>query len=251
MLLFIPESVKSKYNLVLAVIKRYTINKSSIVLSLSDTIKSRYNLVLAVINTIIGISIFVLVLLFVRDTITVKSKKGVTTHTTYSSATQQIKWRTFQDYAPVVTKSLFSGSTGQLKELSGASDKGTVANDLTLIGTVAGSVSSEFAIFTDKNNKQEVYRTGDKISGLGSLVRIEKDKVSVSDQGRITVIPLADIVRLTEERSPQPSAPAVVDQNKIQQEIDNKFIESPSRAIRDKSVPRQRRRVRRSVEVDE
>jgi general secretion pathway protein C len=202
------------------------------VLSIPEAVKSRYNLILGLINTIIGISLFALVLLSVRDIISEKYKKEAPAPKAYNSAARQVKWRTFQDYAPVVTKSLFSGSTGELKQLTVSSDKETVRTDLTLIGTIASSGSFGYAIFSDKSNNQALYKIGDKISGLGTVIKIEKDKVSVDHNRNISVIPLADIVVVTEVKSPQdssrPSALAknigesayIVDQNKIRQAIE-------------------------------
>lgn len=205
------------------------------VLNVPEGIKSRFSLILNLINTIIGISLFIVVLLFVRDVISSKFKKEVKPSPARGTAMHVPGMKSFQDYAPVVRNNPFGGASAELKVLSAASSgKGLeqVRTDLTLIGTVSGSGSFGYAIFSDKSNNQEVYKIGDKISGLGTVVKIERDKVSVNLEGNVSVIPLADIVIVTEVKLPADAARSsslarnvgkgayVVDQETIQQALD-------------------------------
>lgn len=70
-------------------------------------------------------------------------------------------------------------------------------SDLVLVGTVTGSNSMSYAIIADKSQtgslNQEVFAYGKDVHGYGTLVRIEKGFVELSQGANKYTLPLADI----------------------------------------------------------
>ncbi|MFZ3136335.1 MAG: type II secretion system protein GspC [Thermodesulfovibrionales bacterium] len=188
--------------------------------------------IIRAINYILGFLLLLAVLFFIRDTITAFSApmgKGMPPESKAQNAVRPA----FQDYAAIVKSNPFGPPGSELKQLSTATaEKSAARSDLILVGTVAGSAAHSYAIFADKANNQEIYKTGGMVRGLGKIVRVDKDRVIVSDSGVTTEIHLADIIKITEAKAPQEvGKPAsfvqnvgegtyVVDQNRIQQALE-------------------------------
>jgi general secretion pathway protein C len=70
-------------------------------------------------------------------------------------------------------------------------------SELVLVGTVTGSKNMSYAIIADKSQtgplNQEVFAYGKDVHGYGTLVRIEKGFVELSQGANIYTLPLADI----------------------------------------------------------
>jgi len=70
-------------------------------------------------------------------------------------------------------------------------------SDLVLVGTVTGPNSMSYAIIADKSQtgplNQEVFAYGKDVHGYGTLVRIEKEFVELSQGANKYTLPLADI----------------------------------------------------------
>jgi general secretion pathway protein C len=144
-----------------------------------------------------------------------------------------------QDYEIILRSSLFGLPSSPLVALSGSQEKG-ISQDLTLIGTIAGQEGRSFAIFSDNAGRQEIYKVGETIPGVGRLETVRRDKVSIRGNGRPLEIPIADIVKITEVApSPGIARPSefaksvgagayIVDQKKVQQ-----AIESPNQLMTD------------------
>lgn len=185
------------------------------------------------INYILGFLLLLAVLFFIRDTITAFSSpmgKGMPPESKAQNAVRPA----FQDYAAIVKSNPFGPPGNELKQLSTATaEKSAARSDLILVGTAAGSAVHSYAIFADKANNQEVYKTGGMVRGLGKIVRVDKDRVIVRNSGVTTEIHLADIINIIEAKAPQEvgkqsasfvrnvgEGTYIVDQNRIQQALE-------------------------------
>ncbi len=150
--------------------------------------------------------------------------------------------RTMQlmEYAPIMKNNPFGFPGGEIRPLtaSSSSDAGVQQPaDLVLIGTVSGPRELSYAVFKDSSGMQDVFRAGEPVYGLGKLYKVKKDSVLIRNGGKITEIPIEDIVKIKEVGNPAsgaiPSHSAslfaqrvgrrtyVVDQARLQQMIAN------------------------------
>lgn len=194
---------------------------------------SKYPKALAILNVFMALFLSVAALVFVRELLSAaygKAKKPV-----YSSSASSQKTRQgLREYGAILKNNPFGFPAGQLKELS-VSDEGSVSySDIKLIGTVAGPSARSYAIFADKNGRQEVFRIGESVFGAGKLKKVESDKVFIIGigGGREINIPLAEIVAVKEVGPPEGAAGSdfarslgrgsyIVDQKKILHALEN------------------------------
>ncbi len=195
--------------------------------SLDRAIRNR-NAIQAI-NALIGILLLLAVLLFTRDLLSLTlSRKAGTAKPEKKASTRPM--RQFQDYAALMKNNPFGFPAGELKLLS-ASEGGSISqSDLALIGTIAGRKDRSYAIFLDKSGKQEIFKTGDKVFGLGTLRRVDKDSVVIQANGRDIKIPFSDITEVKEVKAGGPAVSAfgkrtgestyLLDQQRIQQALE-------------------------------
>lgn len=105
--------------------------------------------------------------------------------------------RLFEDYQVLMEKNPFNFPAGELKLLT-ASDADSAIKpvprvDAKLVGTISGPPARSVAFFLDNSGKQEVFRIGDLVFGLQRLIRVQKDRVYLDDQGKEMEIALAEI----------------------------------------------------------
>jgi len=77
-----------------------------------------------------------------------------------------------------------SGSTGTTDEIEGV---------ITLIGTVSGG-DYDYAIVVDKSGKQEVFRKGQDVFGIGKLKAVYKDRIVLKTPSGERSYEIADII---------------------------------------------------------
>jgi type II secretion system protein C len=198
--------------------------------------------ILTIANLLLVLLLMVSFLVLVRDVIATRYTKVEKAPSRRSSGalTPSSAKRPLQDYEIILRSSLFGLPSSPLVALSGSQEKGVSQGDLTLIGTIAGQESRSFAIFSDNAGKQEIYRVGETIPGVGRLDTVQRDKVTIRGTGRPLEIPIADIVRITEVAPSSGTARSsdfarsvgagayIVDQKKVQQ-----AIESPNQLMTD------------------
>lgn len=199
-----------------------------------DRLKSDYFRLLNIFNAFLVVLLIVSCLFLARDIISVKTKKKETAVYSPRAAAKAPK-KTFQDYAPVVRNNPFGAPGGELKLLSapsGGSQGSAVLSGLTLVGTISGSSKHSYAIFKDKSNKQELFRTGDSVYGTGMLDRVEKDRVFIKSSSGVTEVPIADFIEIVDSgRTPGSAGGSsfaknigegtyVVDQRKVLQALE-------------------------------
>ncbi len=196
---------------------------------LAHIIKKRNTL--PAVNTVLAVILTLAVLLFVRDVTTVvftsKAKAALPREKAHVSAR-----RSLLDYSAILKNNPFGFPAGELTPLSAAKGQAASQSDVSLIGTVAGRRDLSYAVFADKTGQQQIFRVGEEVFGLGTLDKVEKDRVLLSSHGRKTEIPLADIVAVKEIKTEYSSAASgssfgkrtgpstyVVDQQKVLQAI--------------------------------
>jgi general secretion pathway protein C len=196
---------------------------------LAHIVKKRNTLL--VVNTVFAVILTLVALLFVRDVTTVvfasKAKAAVP-----REKARAIARHSLLDYSAILKNNPFGFPAGELTPLSAAKGQTASQSDVSLVGTVAGRRDLSYAVFADKTGQQQIFRVGEEVFGLGTLDKVEKDRVLLSSHGRKTEIPLTDIVAVKEiktEYSPSASngsfgkrtgpSTYVVDQQKVLQAI--------------------------------
>lgn len=160
----------------------------------------RYPKLLIPLNVILACAVLIFVLLLARSILSVGYKKNIKLSSQSRPVPQKLT-KGLYEYAGILEHNPFGFQAGQLKELS-VSKEGPVSRiDLTLVGTVAGPSGRSYAIFADKNGKQEVVKVGERIFGGGRLKAVDKDRAIIREGGRETRIPIAEIVTVKEVSS--------------------------------------------------
>lgn len=202
-----------------------------------DTMDTRtrianYHRLLTGINIFIGVVLIFFVLVLVRDVVKPGYKK-IDKVLPARQADQGIKKKNIQEYESILKNNPFGIPAASLVPLSGSKEGAASRSDITLIGTVAGQKRNSFAIFSDSGGRQELYRIGEMIPGVGKLQSVDTDKVSIRGSGRVIDLPLADIVKITDVGPPEGGmrqssfvrsvgeGTYIVDQKKVQQAIEN------------------------------
>lgn len=192
--------------------------------------------VIFLINTCMGILLIFAILFFVRDiiSISISHDRKTPMHAEKFSPTRTSAV-SLQDYAPILKNNPFGFPGGELKPIIVSSGEASISRtDISLIGTVSGPESLSYAIFADKTGFQDVFRVGNPVFGLGTLKKVEKDRVFISSSGRDIEIPIAEITTIREIKRPPTGETAsagfarktgegvyTVDQRRVQQAIEN------------------------------
>jgi general secretion pathway protein C len=157
---------------------------------------------LPVVNIVLGVLLGAMVLFFVRDILSLSLSR------TERGCAPGLKSRvaerhTLQDYVGILKNNPFGFPGGDLRPLAAAPGQSVSRTDITLIGTVAGRQEVSYAIFADKSGRQEVFRAGDSVFGLGKLIKVDKYSVLVAAGGGRMEIPLADVAMIKEISQPE------------------------------------------------
>jgi general secretion pathway protein C len=157
---------------------------------------------LPVVNIVLGILLAAMALFFVRDILSLSLPRAgrVSSPGLKSRVAER---HTLQDYAGILKNNPFGFPGGDLRPLVGTSGQSVSRADITLIGTVSGRQDVSYAIFADKSGKQEVFRLGDAVFGLGKLVKVDKYSVRVGTDSNRMEIPLADVATIKEIGPPE------------------------------------------------
>ncbi|MEF9475129.1 MAG: hypothetical protein L0958_00185 [Candidatus Mariimomonas ferrooxydans] len=157
---------------------------------------------LRVINYLIIALIFLAALLFTRNIIgAALSKKGDMKVNADDNLTAHLTpaVKNIMSYAPIVEKNPF-GSPMEFQPLSAVRPankrQGSLSN-LLLFGTVTGPEDLSYAIFTDISLpapvRQEVFAYGEDVYDYGTLTKIEREWVELTQGANTHRIPFIDI----------------------------------------------------------
>jgi general secretion pathway protein C len=179
---------------------------------------------LPVINVVLGILLAAMVLFLVRDILSL-SLPNTQRPSAPGLKSLAAERHTLQDYAGILKNNPFGFPGGDLRPLAAAPGQSTSRADISLIGTVAGRKEVSYAIFADKSGRQEVFRVGDSVFGLGKLVRVNKYSVLVGTGGGRTEIPLADVATIREISPPEPAGSFARKTGEATYQIDTQSIQ--------------------------
>jgi general secretion pathway protein C len=189
-------------------------------------------------NVLLGIILVMSILFLVRDVISnhFEKKSSLKKDVGASSGVAAIQRKMqFLEYAPLMKNNPFGISGGEIKLLTSSAPANAQTMDLILIGTVAGPKELSYAVFKDAAGIQEVFRVGENIHGMGRLYSVKNDRALIRQGGKITEIPIEDIVKIKEVKAPASATGAsssafaqrigrgsyIVDQARLQQMIAN------------------------------
>ena len=181
------------------------------------------------INIVLGLLLLTAVLFFVRDTLSLAVSKKATV-VKAEKKTQRIARRQLQDYAPLMRSNPFGFPAGELTLVSAASSSAVSQTDFSLIGTISGKKGSSYAIFSDKTGKQDIFKPGDNVFGLGTLKEVGTYNVIVKSGSREIDIPFSDITIMKEIKPSETTTSGfgkrtgassyVIDQQRVQQALE-------------------------------
>jgi len=182
-----------------------------------------------VVNVLIGILLFFAVLFLVRDllSLTLTPKRPAPMP---DGKVQSRSGHPLQDFAAIMTNNPFGFPAGELKPLAASAGPSISQTDLSLIGTISGMGDKSYAIFSDKNGKQDLFRVGENVFALGKLVKVGKDSVVIMSKGRRVEVPFTDLAVVNEVAPGKPSTASfgrrtgessyLIDQQRVQQALE-------------------------------
>ena len=188
--------------------------------------------ILTVVNGFIGVLLIVALGFFVRNILMVVQKKDIKPVLPLAVEARNIEKKTIQHYDSILQINPFGVPAGSLKGNASLADQ-TALSDMKLIGTISGNSQYGYAIFIGRDGKQSLFHTGESVLGAGELKSVEKYCVYIENKGKLTKIPMADIVAPGELESLTGSGGAsgpirslgkgeyIMDQKAVQYAIDN------------------------------
>lgn len=193
-------------------------------------------------NIILSIAIFFASLFLIRDLIlfSSKEKNGPKSTKKPSSISNEFSMKNrIEDYKMILTNNPFGISGGEIKSLNMSlnfnnKDLQNKEVDILLLGTASGPKELSYAIFADSKGKQEVFKIGESVFGIGILKAVRKDRVFIKNDIRVIEIPfeelkIKEVIKGTSEKVLSNttftrkigSTHYIVAQDKIQQMIAN------------------------------
>ena len=138
------------------------------------------------------------------------------------------------DYSPILKNNPFGFPGAAITPLTASINANVQQRDIILIGTVVGPKELSYCVFKYSSGKQDVFKVGESVLGLGVLYSVKKDKVVLRQGEKILEIPIEDM-KVKEIKKPvsgeTPFTSAfvqkvgrdtyMVDQSKVQQAISN------------------------------
>ncbi len=190
-------------------------------------LKSRNALLL--INIVIALLLLSLILFFVRDALSLALSHKGPDRAREGAAPPPMRHQ-LQDYASLMRHNPFGFPAGELTPLSASSGPSISQTDLFLIGTIAGRKKLSYAIFSDKTGKQDIFKIGDNVFGLGTLKKVGKNSVVIRSGGKEIDVPFADLAVVRQVGPGIPPSPVplgkrtgstsfVIDQQQVQQAL--------------------------------
>lgn len=199
-----------------------------------NTLTFRYPKLLTIFNVLIGVVLTLSVLMMVRDLLTFAYMSKSESRSV--SIKHEVTGNTIKDiseYEGILKNNPFGFPGGQLRPL-GVKAGGPISQlDAKLIGTVSGPQIFSYAVFVDKNGRQDVFKLGENVFGAGKLRKIEKERVFIAGTSGISEIQIADIVAIKDVTPPSGATGAndfarsagsgtyIVDQKKILHALEN------------------------------
>ena len=176
-------------------------------LTITD-LKPRYYRLLTTFNLLIGILAVIFFMLFVRDILSAFSRR--TARPIQRVLASKSVSRNFHEYDLILKNNPFGFPAGRLEPISSPEGSAVSRSDITLIGTVAGPEKYSYAVFLEKDGKQDVFRIGAPVFGIGKLRSVEKDRVLIDGGAGRIEMKIADILAI-KEGNPAADSPGISD----------------------------------------
>lgn len=161
--------------------------------------KLKYTRFLTIANILICILLVVSILFFARDVLSFFYKSSKTdTAKQPLNVLQQQSVRNFSDYEVLMRNNPFGYPEAKLTLLSSSGERRIDTGNIKLVGTISGSKKYDFAIFADKDNRQETVRVGKKVFDYGILKEVQKNKAVIETDSGTIEMPLQDILNIQE-----------------------------------------------------
>lgn len=96
------------------------------------------------------------------------------------------------EYAGLLKDNTF-GIRGEFRLIRGSDESLKESQTITLVGTVSGG-DYNYAIVLDSSGRQEIFRKGQEIYGLGMLTAVHKDKIVIRGPSGKRIFELADLI---------------------------------------------------------
>lgn len=157
----------------------------------------RYSRILPVINVLLGALLIFFFVIIARDILSFSFSGGKESRQMSLAANVSTRRAgSIQEYEGIVRHNPFGIAAGQLRPIAMAGGEAASQSDIILIGTISGPDEYSYAIFSDKNGRQDVFKTGEQVFNGGRLKRVEKEKVFIEGGNGMTEIAIADIVAI-------------------------------------------------------
>lgn len=186
--------------------------------------KPHYFRILTLLNILLWIGLFFASLFLLRNVISASVRKtDAPAQSTHISPRMIVK-KDIQEYEAVLHNNPFGISGGSLNIPS--TSTGTVLSDLRLIGTIYGRSIHGYAILADQTGKQAMFRTGEFVFESGVLKKVEKYRVFIEKNGKLTEISMVEAV-LTDDVLGKPgSSLSVRNVGRGEYLLDHKAVQS-------------------------
>lgn len=159
---------------------------------------------ISAVNMILGACVLLSALMLAGSLLSEKSSRTIAVSDREKKAAAAQPKR-LGDYESILKNNPFGFQAGELKPLSSAQEtagQAAAVSDVTLIGAVSGRSEDSYAIFSDSSGRQDVFRVGQQVYGLGTLSAVLRNRVVVLSRGSETEIPLSEIVVIKEQDGP-------------------------------------------------
>jgi len=161
-----------------------------------------------VLNFLLVLLLAVSVLFFIRTLLGLAfSESAVREAQAAKEAQAARKTPELAGYAPLAANNVFGFPPSELKALGGGEiGEAPPPAQVSLIGTVSGGLGYAIII---RDSKEEVYRVGENIPGVGKLASLRKNHaVVIPTGGNPTRLPLKDLMMMKEGEGQPPSPQA-------------------------------------------
>ncbi len=156
-------------------------------------IKSHYLKIVTILNVALGILILIALADLAGSILSIVQKPEIKSPGLLPARPKEVGNEGLQQYESLLKTNPFDIQDEAAKGVStGAGDTGLAG--IKLMGTISGSNKRGYAVFIGKDGKQEMFETGESVFGAGRLVIVEKYRAFIERNGKLTMIPLVDIV---------------------------------------------------------
>lgn len=163
-------------------------------------IRYHYFKIVTVANIIIGLLILASLVFFIRNIAIVVQKKDTKRVSSSPVESRKHENKDIKDYEALLQTNPFGVSAGSVKRGPSEGERAAIS-DIKLIGTISGSSNDGYAVFIGSDGKQAMFKTGEKVFGVGELKKIEKNSVFIQKNGKLIKISMTDLLTLSDMQS--------------------------------------------------